>query len=176
MGPRNYPKTGAGHSGKEMPTRRNERYRLVEAPAIRGYQNPHHDALGTEAGDVRVAAEGSRTVEVWRAAEPPLASSVGSMLAYMARRIGVVGLAPAVVIAGCGGSRHAAASTPGGASTAAATPVDVYLLQSQGLKLVKRQLPARTMAAITALLKGPTAAEAKREIRTQVRPGVGRNA
>jgi hypothetical protein len=56
------------------------------------------------------------------------------------------------------------------ASTAtAAAQVDIYLLQGEGLKTVHRQPAQGTVAAaMGALLGGPTAAEAKADIRTQI--------
>jgi lipoprotein-anchoring transpeptidase ErfK/SrfK len=88
-------------------------------------------------------------------------------------------IASALLLAGCGGSHHAAPSarpttTAAAPATttappAAATRVEVYLVQGEGLKLVRRQVAARTVqAAVTALLKGPTAAEAKQDVRSQI--------
>ena len=78
----------------------------------------------------------------------------------------------AVCLAGCGGARHGAASTDAPAApsgSVASTQVEVYLLQGEGLKPVRRQLAAKTVAtAVAALLKGPTTGEAKADIRTQV--------
>jgi lipoprotein-anchoring transpeptidase ErfK/SrfK len=53
----------------------------------------------------------------------------------------------------------------------AATPSrsEIYLLQGEGLKSVARQLSSRTVtAAIASLLQGPTAAESKSDVRTQI--------
>ena len=97
----------------------------------------------------------------------------------MFRRAATAGVA-LLAVAGCGGGRHAAApaqptTTAGGAIPTASAPrarVDVYLLQGEGLKLVRRQLGARTVtAAVTALLAGPTAAEAKLDVRSQIPEG-----
>ena len=79
----------------------------------------------------------------------------------------------AVSLAGCGGARNGAALTDAPTTTSgsvASTHVEVFLLQGEGLKPVRRQLlAAKTVAAaVTALLKGPTAGEAKADIRTQV--------
>jgi hypothetical protein len=58
------------------------------------------------------------------------------------------------------------------AGTAASVPADVYLLQGEGLKLVHRQVAASTVAAaVAALLKGPTAGEAKADVRSQIPTG-----
>jgi hypothetical protein len=52
---------------------------------------------------------------------------------------------------------------------AASAPVSVYFVQGEGLKAVSRQLAERTVSgAIRALLQGPTAGEAKADVRTQV--------
>ena len=54
----------------------------------------------------------------------------------------------------------------GGATTVGA---NVFLLQGEGLKAVPRQLSAATVPlAVAALLKGPTAAEAKSDVRSQI--------
>jgi lipoprotein-anchoring transpeptidase ErfK/SrfK len=77
-----------------------------------------------------------------------------------------------VCLVGYGAARRGAAATTtvnAAAGQAASTQVDVYLLQGEGLKPVRRQLAGRTVAAaVAALLKGPTAVEAKADIRTQV--------
>jgi hypothetical protein len=55
------------------------------------------------------------------------------------------------------------------ASGAALARADVYLLQGEGLKPVARQLSQATVApAIASLLHGPTAAETKNGVRTQI--------
>ena len=94
----------------------------------------------------------------------------------MSRRAVTAGVVALVVaLAGCGGGHHAAPptqpATTAGTTTTTAPPAraEVYLLQGEGLKLVRRQLAARTVtAAVTALLEGPTAAEAKQDIRSQI--------
>ena len=54
----------------------------------------------------------------------------------------------------------------GGAATVRA---NVFLLQGEGMKAVSRQLSAATVPlAVAALLKGPTAAEAKSDVRSQI--------
>src|SRR6266851_1457281 len=66
-----------------------------------------------------------------------------------------------------------AVGLPGAAATgAAAVSADVYLLQGEGLRAVPRQLPQRTVAlAVGALLRGPTAAETKADVRSQIPTG-----
>jgi L,D-transpeptidase catalytic domain/Sporulation and spore germination/Putative peptidoglycan binding domain len=58
-----------------------------------------------------------------------------------------------------------------GVSSEAASPVraQVFMLQGEDLKSLTRELPAWTVPlAVGALLKGPTASEAKSDVRTQV--------
>jgi hypothetical protein len=55
---------------------------------------------------------------------------------------------------------------------AASAPVSVYFVQGEGLKSVWRTLAQRTVSsAVGALLHGPTATEAKADVRTQVPRG-----
>ncbi len=76
------------------------------------------------------------------------------------RRLVLVAFASAFVFACAAGNVS---------GVAAATPVSVYFVQGEGLKPVSRQLAPRTVSsAIGALLQGPTAAEAKVDVRTQV--------
>lgn len=94
-----------------------------------------------------------------------------------------------LALPGCGGGQHGATRTTtaappaAGSTTTAATTgtatgspaaarVEVYLLQGEGLKAVTRPAPRRTVAAaVGALLQGPTAAESKADVRTQVPAG-----
>lgn len=93
-----------------------------------------------------------------------------------------------VGVAGCGAAHHAAVPSTGvvAGTAAAATatieraaattsstskPVraDVYLLQGEGLKRVRRVMAGHAVrTAVAAMLKGPTAAEAKLDVTTQV--------
>ena len=55
---------------------------------------------------------------------------------------------------------------------AATVRADVYLVQGEGLKAVPRQLSQKTVKlAIESLLRGPTATEAKTDVRTQIPSG-----
>jgi spore germination protein GerM len=92
----------------------------------------------------------------------------------VSRGTSILSVALALVLAGCGGASHAKATTKTAETptAAASASVEVCLLQGEGLKLVRRQLAARTVAgAVGALLKGPTNAEAKAGITTQVPRG-----
>ncbi len=74
------------------------------------------------------------------------------------RRAGVVVLALLAVTAG--------------ASNAAPVATTVFFVQGEGLKGVTRQLPKRSVStAVAAMLRGPTAAEKKLDVRTQVPRG-----
>jgi Sporulation and spore germination/L,D-transpeptidase catalytic domain/Putative peptidoglycan binding domain len=76
------------------------------------------------------------------------------------RALAVSATAFAIVLTGCA----AGAATPSSS--------EVYLLQGEGLKTVPRQLGTSTVAAaITSLLRGPTAAEKKSDARTQIPAG-----
>lgn len=94
------------------------------------------------------------------------------MLSSGMRWFTLLGASFVVCLAGCGGAQHGTASTDAPATpsgSVASMQVEVFLLQGEGLKPVRRQLTQRTVAtAVSALLKGPTAAEAKADIRTQV--------
>jgi lipoprotein-anchoring transpeptidase ErfK/SrfK len=93
------------------------------------------------------------------------------MIAFM-RRFGGLPVVLVLVLSGCGGHSATPAATPSGTTTTSApveVSAEVFLLQGEGLKAVRRRLPERTAAAaVTALLQGPTAAEEKAEIHTQV--------
>ncbi len=55
---------------------------------------------------------------------------------------------------------------------AASVGTSVYLIQGESLKAVSRTVPTQSVAAaVAALLRGPTAAEAKNDVRTQIPPG-----
>jgi peptidoglycan hydrolase-like protein with peptidoglycan-binding domain len=70
------------------------------------------------------------------------------------------------------GLQAAGAATGATRTEAASVRANVYLLQGEGLKPVGRTLPTHSVAAaVTALLKGPTPAEAKLDVRTQVPSG-----
>jgi hypothetical protein len=62
-----------------------------------------------------------------------------------------------------------ALATCAGAANAATVRSDVYLVQGEGLKPVARQLSQKTVRlAVESLLRGPTAAETKVDVRTQI--------
>jgi hypothetical protein len=90
------------------------------------------------------------------------------------RWFAMLGASLVVCLAGWGGAARGAAQTTAAATAiasgaGASTQGEVFLLQGEGLKPVRRQLSAVTAAsAVAALLKGPTAVEAKADIRTQV--------
>ncbi len=64
------------------------------------------------------------------------------------------------------------ASLAAGSVAAATVKGEIFLLQGENLKALPRQLPAATVKeAVGALLKGPTAAEKKSDVRSQVPTG-----
>jgi Sporulation and spore germination/L,D-transpeptidase catalytic domain/Putative peptidoglycan binding domain len=64
------------------------------------------------------------------------------------------------------------ALTTSAAGGAATVPAQVFLLQGEGLKAAPRQLSSATVPLVVGtLLKGPTAAEAKSDVRSQIPTG-----
>src|SRR5262249_13502770 len=151
---------------RELPRRRARRPAGVRRACARhevrltGTTGPRGGVPERSNGPVLKTGEGSRPP--WVQIPPPPLHMIGRVTKP------VLAACMLLALAACGGS-SATTKSRSTATVAAAVKSNVFFVQGEGLKPVQRSLAQKTVKlAIQSLLAGPTAAEAKVDVRSQV--------